>query len=529
MHLSRIILLSITALPIPLVVLLSFLTPTDINIDIYWKSLFSSTYVTASLLFLTIFLALLWALPTAFICRFFAFRGQRLWAYLLILPIAIPSYLNGFIFSDLFYYTGHFTLWLKRYGGIDLSLNIHSVFGASLVLSLSLFPYIFFPLYMRLGSLPQNLFDVLSMQSRDFWIKVTRVALPFSIPIIIFSAALIGMETLADFGTTSFFGVNSLSVFIFNLWAQTSDSVFAIKMSFFFVIFIGSLLALEYWVRPLKNITGAYDIGKPYSEKVKLSVSTACLCNMICFIPFFFGFLLPFGYFLINTIFFHYDSILSALILLWSTAYPALFAAFLCVLTALLFAFWQKFEQVSIIQKILIAFSVSGYAFPGIILGLVLLMSTTLFDRTVNNIIPVGGTILSSSLFGLIFAYFLRFLTVAYGNIKPVSDQLSFSLFEASKLMGYNKFQIIKLIFLPLLQRPVCVAFILVFIDIVKELPATLLLRPFGFESLATHTYNMAGLEQIAESSPSALMIILFGMLACLIPFSTMNIKKGSV
>lgn len=215
--------------------------------------------------------------------------------------------------------------------------------------------------------------------------------------------------------------------------------------------------------------------------------------------------------------------------LLWNTAYPAFIASFLCGLVALLLSFWQKFEQVNIIQKILISFSVSGYAFPGIILGLVILISTTSFDRMVNNVLPVGGTILSGSLFGLIFAYFLRFLTVAYGNIKPISDQLSFSLFEASKLMGYNKFQIIKLVFLPILQKPIYVAFILVFIDIVKELPATLLLRPFGFESLATHSYNMAGLEQIAESSPSALMIIFFGMVACIIPFSTMRIKKDPV
>ena len=188
----------------------------------------------------------------------------------------------------------------------------------------------------------------------------------------------------------------------------------------------------------------------------------------------------------------------------------------------------------NIAEKSLILFATSGYAFPGIILGLVVLISTTFFDHMLNDLLgffgisPIG-TIISGGMFGLIFAYFLRFLTVSYGNIKTISDQITYSLFEASSLMGYNKFQIIRSVFLPLLQKPVFVAFILVFIDIVKELPITLLLRPFGFESLTTYTYNMAGLEQIAESSPSALMIIMFGIVACMVPFIAISTKKDPV
>ena len=162
MSLYRMIFLVLIAVPIPAVVLYSFIMPTDVNIDIYWNSFFDSTSVTAILLFFTLLFSILWAVPTAFICRFFSFRGHNLWAYFLILPIAIPSYLNAFIFSDLFYYTGHIYLWFQNILGISLPFNIHSTLGAAFILSLSLFPYIFFPLYMRLGALPQNLFDVWS-------------------------------------------------------------------------------------------------------------------------------------------------------------------------------------------------------------------------------------------------------------------------------------------------------------------------------------------------------------------------------
>ena len=495
-------------------------------------SLFSTIETTLILLLTTICLSLIWSLPTAFLCRFYRFRGSFIWQYLLILPIAVPSYLNSFIFSDLFYFSGFVYLWIQDVLGITIPFNLHSTFGASLILSLSLFPYIFFPLYMRLGSLPQNLFDLLALQSDSRLKYFLNIGVPFSLPVIVFSSSLIGMETLADFGTTAFFGVNSLSVFIFNIWHQTSNSIFAVKMSFIFVLFIGSLTLIEYIARPLKHIIGGYNIGDVYTDKKRVYGLKAILCHVLCSIPFILGFLLPVSYFIVNTFLAHVEELKTALFVLWETFYPAFFTAILCVTFSLVLVFWQKVQSINFFSKIFIIILTYGYAVPGIILGLFVLIAVNMIDHTLGNaMVEIGfmqpHTIISGGMFALILAYILRFLTVSYGNIKTASDQLSFSLFETMILMGHNNIGIFKELFIKLLKKPIFIAFILVFIDVVKELPITLLLRPFGFETLATYSYNMAGLEQISEASPAALLIIIFGIGACIIPFIAIQSEKN--
>ncbi|MEM6602572.1 MAG: ABC transporter permease subunit [Pseudomonadota bacterium] len=485
----------------------------------FYSPLLSTASETFLLLLYTLFFASLWAIPVAYICAFYKFKGSKLWPYLFVFPIAIPSYLNSFVFSEIFYYSGFIGTYYKSLTGDDIPFNIHSIFGAALVLSLSLFPYLFLPLYVRWKNFPKDLNAFLHLEGISHYQRLRKHILPMGMPIIYFGLSLIAMETLADFGTTSFLGVNSLSVFLFNIWQQTIETSLIISVAMIFMTLMICIRSLQSWNKKYNLISergkSSHEAHHPTKTRPLLSLlSTAFFC-----VIFTLSFALPVGYFLYHTLSQEHIYIVKSLTVLWNTAFPAFTASFFAVIISLFFSFHQKLKNRKYLD-VLIHVSTMGYAIPGIVIGIIVLIVFNAIDHFLIDVFVLPAmAYLSGGFFALIFAYYLRFLTVAYNNIHASGLQVSIILHEFSSLHSIKPKIFIQEVIVPIMKTPVAIGFVLVFIDIIKELPMTFILRPFGFESLATFTYNMAGLEQIAEASPSALLIIGFGLIACIMPF----------
>lgn len=478
------------------------------------------------LAFITSIFAVLWSVPAALVLSFYDFSYKKLWVSVLILPIAIPSYLNAYVYSDLLYYTSNLAQWYHNLTGSLVPFNIRSTIGGGFVLSLSLYPYIFFPLYLRLRHFPPNIFDYARTIGHKKIKIIIQSILKSSMPVIIFGVSLIILETLADYGTVSYYGINAPSIFLFDIWQQTGDMTIAVNITALFLIVTNIIFFISYYYQKRKTYNSPKNSGhlKLFTFKSRFThyIMVAWL-----------GFLLLIT-FLIPVMFFLYYFFLTPLpdiVLLKNLTLnsftPAVIAAALCVVVGFLFSYYQYHGQ-SKMLKFLIMVCCSGYAFPSVILGIAIYAGLLYVNRGFNVIFDTHSIFISGSLLGLILCYYTKFLTVSYGCLAPVFKTINPSLIQSAITSGHGYVSASRIIYPPFFKKPMIIAFILVIVDSVKELPATLLLRPFGFETFATFTYNMAGLERIPEASSAALILIFMGVIAALIPIIGYVIKDSN-
>lgn len=508
----------LTLLPVPYLFNI-FISPDFTFPDYLIKPLLLSFGNGLWLCVITCFFSVLWSVPAAVIVTFYKLKYKKLLLCLLILPIAIPSYLNAYVYSYLLYYTSSLSVWYQTLTDTPLPFNIHSNIGCGFVLSLSLYPYIFFPLYLRLREFPPNILDYARTIGHKKIVIILKSVLRSSLPIIIFGMSLITLETLADYGTVSYYGIDAPALFLFDIWQQTSDIKIAVSITGFFLCLTMLIFVLSNHYQKTKayNNTKASGTLKPFKIKNKFSlwgvfvwlgfvISVAFIIPVAFFVYYFFLTPLP----PLNTL----------LSLCLNSFTPAIIAGFLCVIMGFLFAFYTHHGHYKIIKS-LISICCSGYAFPSVILGVCVYASLLSFNRWFNVVFNTDITLISGSLVGLIVCYYIKFLTVSFGGLNPVFKTINPSLFQSAIVTGYSPVSASKLIYGHFFKKPIIITFVLVIVDCLKELPATLLLRPFGFETFATFTYNMAGLERITEASSAALILIIMGVCATLIPIVT--------
>ncbi|MEO8202691.1 MAG: iron ABC transporter permease [Betaproteobacteria bacterium] len=457
-------------------------------------------------------------------CRF---PGRRLFGWALILPIAMPAYVMAYVYTDFLQFAGPLQTGLRAWlgPGRDISLpEIRSLGGAVLVLVAVLYPYVY--LLSRAAFLEQSgsSFETARVLGQGPWRAWFTVALPLARPAIAAGVALAMMETLADYGTVAYFGVDTFSTGVFRAWFSLGDPVAAAQIGALLLVGVGCVLALE---RALRG-RSAFHAGprRPPPPHV-LRGARALGAVVACALPALAGFVVPL--------------VLLGRLALQETApgfaerfaglaansfFLASLTALLAVAGALVIAYAARLRP-GAIAAVANRTAALGYAIPGVVIAVGVLVPVTVFDRWVAQWLAVHFGIapqlwLSGTVAALVYAYLVRFMSVSLQTVDAGLAKIRRSMDDAARSLGLRPAQALVRVHAPLLARSLLAAALMVFVDVIKELPATLALRPFNFDTLAVQTYNLAKDERLAEASWAALAILAVGLIPVLILARTM-------
>ena len=479
-----------------------------------WPHLFSTvlpryTYNTVILMIGVGVLTLIFGVSSAWVVTRYNFPFKFLFEWALLLPAAVPAYIIAYTYTDIFEYAGPFQEMLRHIFGWSNANdywfpNIRSMGGAILVMSSVLYPYVYLLTRASFLTIPVSFYQTSQIHGRNtFWL----VALPLARPGIVAGLALVLMETISDFGTVDYFALETLTLGVFNVWMGMNSLSGAAQISSVLFILVVILLTMEYLARR-KQRFHEKSSGQNNLEEEDISNFKKFFCFIICFVPIFLGFIIPVSV-LLNFVFqgfavIKFQEIFNTTI---SSITLALAGSIFVMLVSLLMIVVSTYKS-NTFQKSLIFIASCGYAFPGTILA----VGIVVFVGWLNDNIYFHFSYFVGGFFVLIFAYTTRFLAVGNGAIRSGIIRVHPNLMDANKTMGIGFFTGIKKLIIPLIYTNILVGGILVFVDILKELPITLLLRPFNFETLATYVYQYASDELLEESSFAALIIILAGL-----------------
>lgn len=497
------------------------------NLVHFWQTSLDTYVINSSLLVLgTVFLSLIFAVPSAWIVANYQFRGQKILQWLLCLPLAMPAYLIAYLYTDLLDYSGGFQEMLRNIFGWQTPQDywfpeIRTLYGACFVLALVLYPYLFLLVRVALLEQSENLTHSAKMLGARPSQIFMRITFPLIRPAIAVGIALISMETLGDFGTVSYFAVPTLTTAIYDSWLGFHDLGTASQISLVMLLMIFLFISLEQYSRRKQK---SYQRG--YEKKTSFQQLTGWklwLAQVWCWGLLFFAFFLPFG----RLLYWSYDYFeqswnLDFVDFAINSLQVSLLASVVTVAMALLlhFAhrlsqqnkFWQRTTQLSLQVSSL------GYAIPGTVLSIGLLSPLTFADHSLHALLksfelsPVG-LIFSGSMFALIMAYSIRFLAMAIGSLDASLGRVPPSLDMASQTMGKNGLAMFSKIHIPLISKGLITAALMVFIESMKELNASLLLRPFNFDTLATHVFTFTSDEQLERAALPAIVLVLVGLI----------------
>jgi iron(III) transport system permease protein len=476
-------------------------------------------YITNTILLMigVTLLASLFGITTAWITARYSFKFSGVIDLIIILPAACPAYLVAYAYTDFFEYAGPVQGVLRTAMGWTTPSDyffpeIRSLGGAIFVLSSVLYPYVYLLSRTAFRQIPESLLEVTSLYNRSsFW----GLSLPLARPAISAGIALVCMEVISDFGTVEYFSLETLTLGIFNVWIGMNSITAAAQLATFCFIFIVSLLALEMISRSGRRFNDTSKSQRS-SQTTKITGSMSVLFLFICIIPVCFGFFIPITILMTNAMStITMSNTLESLLILKNTLLVSLLGSFLVMSTGTICASVAKLSEDKKLQN-LSRISATGYAFPGTILAIGIIVFVGYIDQILGNIgfgKYLSGFHISGTISVLLFAYLIRFLAVGYGSVISGLEKTSPNLIWASRTLGINFLGTISSITIPLIRPSIIAGGVLVFVDIMKELPMTLLLRPFNFDTLATHTYQFAHDELMGQASLPALMIIFAGLI----------------
>jgi len=412
------------------------------------------------------------------------------------MPMAFPAYILAYVYTDFFDSIGPLNSLLGHAEEPLLLMNIRNIWGASFILTFCLYPYVY--LFARNGFSARSKSQIESgkLLGGSVLSQFIDIALPSARPFIIVGLMLVIMEVLADYGTMDYFGIRVFSTMIYDSWAGYGDITAAARLS---VLLLGFVLLLVWFEKNQRHKMRFYGYETPQISRIKGNI----LMSIWCAVPVIIGFIVP-TILLLNMVFetATLGDIQQTLPYLQNTLIVAIIVASLGVAISYILAS-QKRRQNSKPINALYNLCGFGYALPGVILGLGLLLVSSLFSKLD---ILVTGTFLF-----LILGYFIRFLNVALQGLDAGYEKINPSLDQASKLMQHSRFDDFWQVKLPMLTPAILSAALVLSVEVIKELPLTLILRPFDFDTLAIHTYNLASDERLAEAALPALFIVTAG------------------
>ena len=466
-------------------------------------------------------------LVTATLVSFFKFPGRQLFQKFLILPLAIPGFVIGTVYLQFFEYSGPFQSLIRKMFGFQKASEywfpeIASLGGVTVVLSFILFPYIFMTTRSAFMEQSQRFFEVSRSLGKGPISSFISVILPLSRPSLTLGLSLVLMEAASDFGTVHFFGVPTLTSGIYSVWLQMNNLGGAAQLASMLLSFMILFLTLEKWSRSQKSYYSLKGNHRQMELK-ELKGLKGLAAFSLCFIPLFFGFLFPFSLLLFWS-FSHIGQIEFSRFLndLGHTIFLALSAGGLCLLFSLLFNYIQRSLGKTRLVEGMVSFATLGYAIPGPVLALGVLIPLAKFDNFIDSIALSlfgngTGLIFSGSVAAILLAYLIRFFVLSYGSIQTGFLRITPKMDEAAIQLGAGVLDRVSKIHGPLLKRSLATSLILVFVDSMKELPATLMLRPFNYNTLATRLYELSSDERLMESAPWGVAIVLSGLLPLII------------
>ena len=475
--------------------------------------------------------SLLLGIPTAWLTAVCSFPFKKTIVLMLILPMAMPAYIIAYTYTGLLDFSGPVQSELRNFTGWDYGdyyfPEIRSIGGAVVMLSLVLYPYVY--LLARATFLRQstNVMEVSRLLNSGPWESFLKIALPLSRPAIIVGLSLVIMETLADYGTVSYFGVSVFTTGIFRTWFGLGDYSSASKMAALLLVFIFFLVLAE---RSSRKKVKYYNTVGPERRisGYKLNGIKLFIVFLTCLFPIIFGFIIPtiqlsiWAYMTLkNSLDFNFTE------LFFNSVSLSVIASIVSLITAFLITYCQKILPMQTVQ-IIIRLASIGYALPGTIIAVGVIVPLAFIDHKIdtffNTYLNIStGLIFSGTVVAIQFAYLVRFLSISISTVESGLEKIRPNMDKTSQSLGASSEKTFIRIHLPILKISVLTSILLVFVDVIKELPATLILRPFNFNTLAVKAYELASDERLADASIPALAIVLAGLLPLLLITNSIN------
>ena len=471
------------------------------------------------------FFSLLIGVIPAWLVTMYRFPLSRQLEWALLLPMSVPAYIIAYTYTGALDVAGPLQVTLREITGWQYRdywfPEVRSLGGAIAMLSLVLYPYIY--LLARAAFIEQSVcvLEVSRTLGCNAFGGFRRVALPLARPAIMVGLSLVVMETLADYGTVQYFGVSTFTTGIFRTWFGLGNSLAAAQLSALLLVFVAVFLYLE---KRSRKQAQYHHTSSRYSSLMqqRLTKGHGVIALIICAAPLSFGFIVPVSL-LINWAIDTYLDVLGKdfYLLFFNSLFLAFITSMLAVGIALFMAYSNRNNQ-SLLNKIMVRLVSMGYAIPGTVIAVGVLIPFAWFDNSLDNFLIENfnissGLLISGTVFILVFAYLVRFLAVSINTIEAALVKIKPVMDEVAKTTGMHAINIVRSIHMPMMRGSLLTASLLVFVDVLKELPATLILRPFNFNTLAVRTYELANEELLAEAAVPALAIVIVGIIPVII------------
>lgn len=458
---------------------------------------------------------------TAWLVVMCRFPGRRIFEWALLLPLAVPTYVIAYAYTDLLQFTGPVQSWLREmfdWGRADYYFpNIRSLGGAITLMTLVLYPYVY--LLSRAAFLEQSVcvLEVGRTLGRGPWRLFATVAVPLARPAIVGGVALALMETLNEFGAVQFFGVDTFTTGIYRTWFGMGEGAAAAQLAACLLVFVLILVLVERWSRGNARF---FHTSSKYRDlpEYKLRGVRGALASLACAVPVLVGFALP-AWLLLSMSLSHGDPLLGIRFMefAFNSLTLAAVAAVLAVALSLLLCYGVRLRPTRF-NSLAARIAALGYAVPGSVIAVGILIPLGWLDARVNVYMQewfgmAPGLLFSGTIVALIYAYLVRFLAVSYNAVDASLGKVTPRMDAAARTLGQTAGSTLRKVHMPIMRGSLFAAAILVFVDVMKELPASIILRPFDFDTLAIRAHDLASDERLSQASTSALAIVLVGII----------------
>ena len=456
----------------------------------------------------------------------FDFPMRRSLEWALLLPLAMPAYVVAYAYTDYLQFSGPLQTGIRAAFGLEGRVfpEVRNIWGAACVFTLALYPYVYLLARTALSERANHLMEAARLLGAPLSRRILRVALPLARPAIAAGTALALMETLADFGVSSYFGIQTFTAGIYKAWLVMDNRIAAAQLATFLLLVVVVLLAAEQRAQSrLRFSIASVDRHGSESQALRLRGLSAALAWTLCVLPVLFGFVLPVLFMLRALL--QVDSVMDlpwARFLQWSINSVSLggITALLAVGAALLLAAQARLHPNWLTRQVMGVVGL-GYAVPGAVIVVGLLIPVGWVQATWPQ--SGAGFWLTATVMGLVWAYLVRFVAVALQSVQSGYARVPASLDDSARMLGTSGFALLRRVHWPLLKKPLAVATLLVLVDVMKELPATLVLRPFNTDTLAVMAYQLARDERLGEAALPSLALVLVSLLPVILLSRTLR------
>ena len=458
-------------------------------------------------------------LSTAAAVTLFRFPGHKFFEWALLLPMAMPAYVVAYAYTDFFQFSGTLQTFIRTTWSLEGRVfpEIRSLGGAIFVFSLTLYPYVYLLAKTALSERAANLMEAARMLGAPLHRRITEVALPLARPAVAAGVALALMETLADFGVSSYFGIQTFTAGVYKAWLIMDNRIAAAQLATLLLGMVLILLQLEKQAQARMRFTDSKNTASNSREAQPARLSSAkglaitTWCSLLVFLGFGLPILLMLKPLLLSETLIPWERFLE-----WSFNSLRLggITAFLAVSFSLLIAFSLR-NKADIFARFISQLIGLGYAIPGAVVVVGLLLPVTWIQKQWPD--SHVGFWITASVLGLIWAYLVRFCAVALQSIQSGYARIPSSLDDSARTLGVTGLALLSRVHAPLLKRSVFAAALLVFVDVMKELPATLVLRPFNTDTLAVIAFQLARDERLGEAALPSLALVAVGLIPVLL------------